>query len=152
MLLFTWQTLFRVSDVGMNVLFAFIARFLNLLIAMFQLTALRKTVQYLPGNIYAARKFIGGNHDRFVKYASCPRCHQIHPLDDCKVVLPNKSIVLSRCSYVTFPYHPHRKYQQPCNTLLMNIQWYCEFISSSDILLQECNGVTKRTNIASRVS
>lgn len=119
MFLFTWQTLFKVSDVGMNVLFAFISRFLNLLVVMFRLTSAMKIVKYLPGSIYAARKIFRGNFDRFVKYASCPRCHQIYTIDDCEVVLPNRSVVSSKCSYIMFPDHPQRARWRPCNTVLM---------------------------------
>lgn len=37
----------------------------------------------------------------------------------CTVVLPNKSVVSTRCSYVMFPNHPQRTRRRPCNTILM---------------------------------
>lgn len=115
MFLFTWQALFRVSDVGMNVLLAFIATFLMFLVRIFGVPSLRDVVLQLPKTVYLARKYIGGEKDRFLKFASCPTSHSIFPLDSCKIVLPNKTVVSARCSYD----HPHSARRLPCNSVLL---------------------------------
>ena len=119
MFLFTWQTLFRVSDFGMSILFAFILQLLKLLVRNFGLSAIKEMVEQLPHNVYTARKYFGGNIDRFIKYVSCPKCHEIYPMDNCKVVLPDKSIVSRTCSFVRFPTHPHTIRRRPCGMVLM---------------------------------
>ena len=118
MFLFTWQTLFRVSDVGINVLLSFIATFLTLLVSVFGLRPLQEFVQHLPRTVRIARRYLGGNFDNFIKFVSCPKCHCVYPLEDCKVVLPNRMVVSGRCSYIKFPNHPQPA-RRPCNTLLM---------------------------------
>lgn len=111
MFLFTWQALFRVSDVGMNVILAFIATFLAFLSRSLGFPPpVQEFVHQLPKTVYLARKYIGG---------SSPKCHSIYPIDNCKIVMPNKSIVSSKCSYVVFPNHPHRTRRNPCDMVLM---------------------------------
>lgn len=67
MFLFTWQSLFKVSDVGMNVLLSFIAVFLLLLVTTFRLQPLQDFVRQLPRTVRKARTFLGGNSDDFFK-------------------------------------------------------------------------------------
>lgn len=119
MFLFTWQAFFKVSDVGMNVLLAFIATFLAFLLRMFGASMLQGIVQQLPKTVYLARKYLGVHKDRFIKYASCPRCHSIYSIESCKVVLPNGSPMSSKCSHVEFPNHPQRVRRSPCNSVLL---------------------------------
>lgn len=119
MFLFTWQTLFRISDTGMGVLFVFIAVLLGLLASGLNISTLNDFIQLLPRNVAAAKKFIGHVSDKFSKYASCPECHSIYALDTCKIVQPDKTLSSRKCSYVEFPNHPHTSRRKRCDTPLM---------------------------------
>ncbi len=118
MFLLTWQTLFRVSDAGMNVLFQFISMLLGLVTSCLQIPKLDTFVQLLPLNVTAA-KTVGSSSDTFKKYASCPVCDSIYPLDTCKIVQPDKSVLSRQCSFISFPNHPHATQRQPCNAQLL---------------------------------
>lgn len=119
MFLLTWQSLFKVSDSGMNILFLFLAMFLSLIISAIPCAKLQNFVKVLPRNITAAKKMVGLNTDLFRKYVRCPKCHSLYSLELCKITLPNKTVVSHKCSYVQFPHHPHRRQRSPCNTVLM---------------------------------
>ena len=108
-----WQTLFRISDTGMNILFLFIAKFYSLI------ARVGNFIDQLPPNIAAARKSAGINRDDFSRYASCPKCHAVYPLDSCKVVLLDKTVQSRCCSHVKFPNHPYAYRRRPCGTPLM---------------------------------
>ena len=119
MFLFTWQTLFRVSDTGMGVMFVFIAVLLGLLVSRLNITTLSDFVELLPRSVTAAKKFIGHFSDEFSKYASCPKCHSIYALDTCKITQPDKTIASRTCSFIEFPNHPHASRRKRCDTPLM---------------------------------
>ena len=93
MLLFTWQTIFRISDTGMGVLFLFFATFLGLLVTMFGLSQMSEFVKHLPKTILQARKLVGHGRDNFTKYVSCPKCHYVYvyDMDICKIRMPDRS-------------------------------------------------------------
>ena len=89
MFIFMWQNIFRVSDSGINVLLTFIAAFLQVLSSVFNET-LKVFVHQPPKSIAAARNYLKGNGNNFVKYVSCPKCHDLFRIECCKIVLPNK--------------------------------------------------------------
>ena len=119
MFLFTWQSMFRVSDAGMNVLLLFISIFFGLLVSTLGLRCLTDFINLLPQSVSSARKLIGHVSDRFTKYASWPQCHSIYPLASCKVKLPDGSESSRMCSYIQFPQHPHSSRRSPCAAQLM---------------------------------
>ena len=119
MFLLTWQGFFRVSDVGMNVMLGFVATFLMLLLRAFGLQPLKEFVSQLPRTVRSARGYLGGNSDNFTKYASCPKCHSVYPVESSTSVNLDRSFISRKCSFVKFPKHPQRAYRQPCDTLLM---------------------------------
>ena len=121
MFLFSWQSLFKVSDVGLDILIKFFAMFIALLVKVLSLPMpfLRPFIDQLPHGIGAAKKFLGYHKDDFTKYAVCPSCHSIYNVDDCKVMLPNKSIISAVCDHIEFPNHPHKSRRKSCHALLM---------------------------------
>ena len=118
MFLLTWQSFFRVSDSGMNVLFLFIRAFLQLLSSSFLLGRLSEFVELLPNSIIHARKFIGNTCDSFSMYASCSKCNTIYPINACKIGGKYQSM---KCSNIRFPVHPQLFRRTPCNTELMKV-------------------------------
>ena len=119
MFLFTWQSLFRVLDAGINVLLLFVVKLLHLLVSGFGVNNMNYFMDLFPRNVVAARKFIGQTSDTFSKYVSCPACHSIYTLDSCKIELPDKSVCSRKCSYIRFPNHPHLSKRLPCNVQLI---------------------------------
>lgn len=100
-------------------LFAFIAMFLGLLASNLHIQTLSDLVALFPRNVAAARKYIGHISDGFSKYASCPVCHSVYPLDTCKITQSNKTVCSRQCSYVKFPNHPHATQRKRCDVQLM---------------------------------
>lgn len=119
MFLFTWQSLFRVSDAGMNVLLLFMTSFFSLLVSSFGIKCLDNFVQLWPRNVSSARRFIGHVTDIFSKFAICPYCDSIYPLESCKIKLPDQSMGSRKCSFVQFPQHPRTCQRSPCNIQLL---------------------------------
>ncbi len=67
MFLLTWQSLFKVSDSGLNVLFLFLAMFLSLVISA--IAKLQNLVKVLPRTIAKQKRWLAF---LFRKYVSCP--------------------------------------------------------------------------------
>ncbi len=107
------------SDVGMNLMLGFVATFLMLLIRGFGLQLLMEFVSQLPRTVISAPGYLGGNSDNLTKYASCPKCHSVYPVESCTIVHLDRSIISRKCSFVKFPRHLQRAYRQLCDTLLM---------------------------------
>ena len=63
MFLFTWQTFFRLSDSGLNVLLAFIAMFITLLVKVFALNSIKALSDQIPCTVQSGRSFVGGIRD-----------------------------------------------------------------------------------------
>ena len=63
MFLFTWQTFFRLSDSGLNVLLAFIAMFITLLVKVFALNSIKALSDQIPRTVQSGRSFLGGIRD-----------------------------------------------------------------------------------------
>ena len=116
MFLLLWQSLFKVSDSGMSVLFALL---FSLILTLIPSPNLQSLVSLLPKNTAAAKKIKGSVADPCTKYVSCPRCHTLYSVDVGKIRNPDKSFTSRHCSYLKFPEHPHRRQREPCNTQLM---------------------------------
>lgn len=66
MFLFTWQSLFRVSDAGMGVLFMFFATFLGLLASGLHINALNELIALLPQMFFPLGDLLGTNQIHLV--------------------------------------------------------------------------------------
>lgn len=119
MFLFTWQGYFQVSDVGINVVLAFLANFILLLVTVFGAQQLQEFVSQLPRCVVSARAYLGGNRDDFSKYVSCQKCHSVYNLENSTILQLDKSIVSTKCNFIRFPQHPKQVHRQPCGTFLM---------------------------------
>ena len=119
MFLFMWQTLFRVSDAGMSLLFVYLAMLLVLVLSTVENPDVQDFIQILPRSCLAAKKLIGIAGVPFSKYVTCPKCHSLYSIDSFKITLPDKTITSRFCSHVNFPHHPHLLRRSPCNTQLM---------------------------------
>lgn len=117
--LFLWQTIFRLSDVGLGVLLSFIAMWLHILARTLGLNRLKEFANCLPKTIRAARKVLGSRQDQFTKWVCCPSCSALYPADKCVVQLPDGSKASRNCSHIPFPNHPQARFRTCCGTELM---------------------------------
>ena len=58
MFLFKWQTLFRISDAGISVLFLFLAKFISLILT-FRNKTMEELTSMLPRSTPATKKLLG---------------------------------------------------------------------------------------------
>lgn len=116
--LFTWQSIFRLSDVGMGVILSFVAVFLLFLGKTFAFEPLLKFVSYLPRTVYASRKILNRNKDSFTKYVCCPKCSSLYKMDEC-IVTSRGNSTSKISSHVRFPRHPWISRRSACGTTLM---------------------------------
>ena len=119
--IFLWQSSFRVSDVGIDLLLKFLSLFMVTLAIICPINSLRELASQLPKSVSAGRKIIGTNADIFTKFVCCRACTSIYPIDECKSKLPDGQWVSKRCNYVRFPNHPQLWRRKACNTLLLKL-------------------------------
>ncbi len=86
--LLLWQSLFRLSDTGANVLFAFLSTFL-LLASKVGSDTLMECCQHLPKAICGARIFAGRSVDEFQKWVCCSACKSFDILIMYKLYIAN---------------------------------------------------------------
>ena len=143
MFLFMCQTLFRVSDTGMNILLLlFLAKFFSLIAAVTKLN-FAGFIDQLPQTTTAAKKLTGNVVDNFSKYASCPKCHSICPLHTCSITSSDRTKLSRYCSHVEYPNHPHVVRRRLCNIPLMKVV-HNYTASTAALLLQEIDQITAR--------
>ena len=117
--LLIFQTIFRVSDHAMDILFALFSSFINVLGKFLHIPVLVQDVK-LPTNTRQARAYSGGRSS-FNQYSCCVKCHSIYPKEEC-MKKDSKGVCSSvLCSYIPFPNHPHSTKRKACNTPLMKI-------------------------------
>ena len=114
-----WQTMFRLSDVGLGVLLAFLATLMRILASTFHISPLKDFASHMPKTVRAARTFLGRSQDQFTKWACCPSCSALYQLDKCTVQLPDGTKSSRKCSHIRFPNHPQARFRRPCGTVLM---------------------------------
>ena len=108
--LLMFQTLFRLSDNAMSVLFTFFRLFLKHLGRITKNTIILSIFEWIPQNIRRARSFVSSKRDSFKKYACCPKCSSIYSLDK----KPSEDTL--HCSFIRFPSHPQRQHRQACGS------------------------------------
>ena len=119
MFLLLWQSMFKLSDSGMTVLFLYLSMILSLVLAPVNIEGIQEFIDMVPKSTSAAKKLIGEVGDPFLKNVSCPQCHSLYSLHLCKIVNPDKTVSSLHCSHVAFPNHPHSRQRLPCNAQLM---------------------------------
>ena len=60
--------------------------------------------------------------DDFQKFAVCPKCKALYPLEDCIKKTAHGKTVSLKCSYIRYPRHTHKTRRQPCGTALMKLK------------------------------
>lgn len=119
MFLFMWQSLFRISDAGLEILLKFFYSIFHICSGLFADNPVLAFAKQLPQTRHMARKVLHAKEDDFVRYVSCNKCCTIYLVEDCRITLPDKSIVSKKCAHVEFPLHPHLARRAPCGATLM---------------------------------
>ncbi len=119
MFIFMWQSTFKLSDAGTNVLFTIIASFLLLLATKVASQALKDFCGVLPRNIPSARKIVGQTRELFQKWVCCPSCSSLYSIENLKTKESNGQVVSRKCGFVRYPNHPQSRYRQPCGAMLL---------------------------------
>ena len=119
MFLFLWQSVFKLSDVGVTVLLKFLSLFFHTLSKVFNLPILRDFAAKLPTSVVAGKKILGTNCDKFEKFVCCTSCSSLYTMNDSLEKLPNGSIVSKSCKFIHFPNHPQRHQRKECGATLL---------------------------------
>ena len=97
--LLMFQTIFRLSDHGMDILFAFFRPFFSLLGNLLHCQVLQHLASKLPKNIRYARLICSGLHT-FKQYYCCFKCHSIYPKEECIITNTNGDQSSISCSFI----------------------------------------------------
>ena len=114
--LLMFQTLFRLSDAALNVLFNFFALFLSSL-SHISIKLPEALLAELPKNVQDAHLLIGSKRKSLKHYICCPNCHSIYERESCCAIGKNGEV--ESLTYVKFPSHPQLHHRTKCNTQLM---------------------------------
>lgn len=92
--LLVWQSVFRVANVSMGLLF----KFLSLFLLKLSETTGSQTIQYIydrfPDTLLKAQAMQSVDRDSFLKLIVCPKCHSTYEESDCIGVR-----VIPECSF-----------------------------------------------------
>ena len=80
--LLMFQTVFRISDRAMNILFSFLCTFLKMIGKCLSSDILTSFSSRMASNLRQARTQAGGRQT-FVQYVCCPKCCSIYPKEQC---------------------------------------------------------------------
>ena len=92
---------------------------LKILAKFFQTDVFDRFANTLPKTLHLAKKILGPRRDMFLKHTTCPKCKSLYNTEDCRIVLPDKTVVSKKCSHVEFPLHPQLARRRPCETVLL---------------------------------
>ena len=117
--LLLWQSIFRISNIAMEVLL----KSLSLLLNLFRkpVSDEKTNVSYnIPNTVPAAFKLLfRKNKDEFITYVVCPKCDSIYDYDDCIATTAFGKKESKKCRFISSPNHPHASRRQECKALLL---------------------------------
>ena len=114
-----WQSVYKVSNAAITVLFKFLAAFVSMIGNAFMNVPLQKIAAGIPSNADVGHRFLwSGCQQSFVTYVVCPVCDAIYDYDDC-FISRNGQNESKLCRNVLFPNHPHASKRKECGALLL---------------------------------
>ncbi len=117
--LLTWQSLFRIPNVTMGLIYKFISILLKRL-SEISTQGLSQIHDLFPDTLRKSQVMQSVNSDNFDQLIVCPRCHSTYERADC---MNERDGV--KCSYVRFPRHSHQNMRTPCNEKFMKTVIVC---------------------------
>lgn len=116
-----WQSLYRISNNAINVLFKFLYAFFNMVILMGTSNEhdLQDIVSKFPQSITGAKQLLWeGKNVNIIEFIVCPKCHSVYSYDDCVIIRAGKE-ESKLCSHVAYPKHRRQKKRKACGTVLL---------------------------------
>ena len=116
--LLSWQAIFRIPNVAVNLLFKFVSIVLFKLSDLTQFNELVEIANAFPDTLSKALNFQSISRDDFERLIVCSVCHSTYKYDQCLSKDPLRTNI-SVCSYVQFPRHPQQRMRLPCGSPLL---------------------------------
>ena len=116
--LLMWQSLFRISNAALTVLFKFLKLFVSLFGHAFAHDAhnfegqMPNTLQNAHGLLWKSKK------DEFVTFVVCPKCDSVYEYDSCIITIGRRKEPKC-CKHIAYPDHPHASRRQECGAHLL---------------------------------
>lgn len=107
-----FQTVFKISDTAINVLFSFFALFFAT-IARTKPTVTHSFAGLLPMSKHVACSRLSSGK-QFTRYVCCPACHSIYNRKECIILGQNGHSESKHCSFQKYPNHPQTQHRNEC--------------------------------------
>ena len=111
-----WQTVSGASDRAIQSLLSFLRSLLIVIADTLGYNVLSYLMKSLPSTLYAIRRFLGIDRERYSKYVVCPTCHMLYDYAD---VLRLKAVD-PRCKHILWPNHSYHHMRKKCGTKLLS--------------------------------
>jgi hypothetical protein len=120
--LLSWQAIFRVPNIALDVAFRFFHILLNRLNEFCGSEKLREIAVYFPETLKKAHQFQFVTQNDYEQLIVCSKCYSTYEHDECLSQVAAARNIKS-CSFVRFPKHPQARMRTPCgNALLKTIR------------------------------
>lgn len=116
--LLLWQSIFRISNMAMEVLLKLLSLFIKLF-GKAIVSDENVIADKIPNDIPAAYKFLSKKSDDFISYVVCPNCDCIYDYDDCIKTTTFGQKESKLCRHIAYPNHPHVSRRQECKAQLL---------------------------------
>ena len=110
----TWQAIFRISNMAMDIVFKFVSILLHKLSEFAESTKLKLLAEAFPNTMLKAHTLHAINRDNYQQLIVCEKCNSTYEYSDCLNNATNAT-----CSFIRFPRHPQARMRTPCGTLLL---------------------------------
>ena len=111
--------MYNISDAAISKLFKFCNIIFAIASTLCGIPQLQEISNAIPCTLYAAKRLIGLEKDKFTKYIVCPMCDKLYTQEQACVETSRGRKKSAKCTYVQYPRHPQRAQRTACGTLLM---------------------------------
>ena len=118
MILLFWQSVYKITDSAIAVLWKLLLIFFNAFSRLFQVPAIREAAEKLPKSLPTLRREVNIDLNTFAQYVVCVRCHSLYEYKECLTERNGKQESM-KCMFVEYPRHPQQSRRQPCGEMLL---------------------------------
>ena len=111
-----WQYTFGITDTAFEHLLKFLKAFLTVLGK--RSVEISQLATFMPPSLYMLWKRINPDTSPIKKYVVCTKCYKLYTLNECITKIQGVSFSKG-CNNIQFPNHPQKRYQKPCEQLLL---------------------------------
>lgn len=120
--LLSWQAIFRMPNVALDIAFKFFSILLNKISVLCGTVNLKEIATFFPDTLTKANKFQCILRDNYQRLIVCSKCYSTYEFNDC-LSKENAAGNIKSCSFIRFPRHPQARMRVPCaNALLKTIR------------------------------